>query len=155
MFSTAEQVRAQIEKVDGYDGYKFGMTIDQAKRVKPSAKQTRCEYASGPMWCLEYATRVSDFPAEVTVQFPGATPLLTQILVTFRSLPDNVPRYSCREVGKEILKLLIAKYETDALLKGHTVTWTSPHGGSVSLTSLCVGEVEGINVVTYRTSNPL
>ena len=33
----SDQGIAQIKKVDGYDGYKFGMTIDQALKVKSAA----------------------------------------------------------------------------------------------------------------------
>jgi hypothetical protein len=52
----SDQVMAQIKKVDGYDGYKFGMTIDQALKVKSAAKQkTPCDYQGVPV-CLEYAT---------------------------------------------------------------------------------------------------
>jgi hypothetical protein len=29
---------AQTKKVDGYEGYKFGMTLEQALKVRPSAK---------------------------------------------------------------------------------------------------------------------
>jgi len=43
----------------------------------------------------------------VTVQFEGATPLLSRILLTIRSFPEPVVRHPCREVGKEVLKLLL------------------------------------------------
>jgi hypothetical protein len=153
-FFFPDRVTAQIERVDGYDGYKFGMTIDQAKQVKPSAKQTRCEYVNVTI-CLEYATKISIFPATVAVQFKGATPLLSRILLTIKSLPEPVVRHPCREVGKEVLKLLIAKYGDSPLIKDHTATWTSPGGGSVSLLALCVGEAGGINVITYEPTSPL
>ena len=153
-FFVPDGVMAQIQKVDGYDGYKFGMSIDQAKNIKPAAKQTRCEYVSVDA-CLEYATTISVFPATVSVQFKGATPLLSQILLTIRSFPEPVVRHPCREVGEEVLKLLAAKYGTNPLVKDRTATWTSPHGGSVSLLALCVGEVGGINVITYAPSSPL
>jgi hypothetical protein len=150
-FVASDGVVAQT-KVDGYDGYKFGMTIDQAKRIKSAAKQTRCEYVDVST-CLEYRTMVSVFPATVTVQFKGAAPLLSQIIITIRSLAD--PSHSCREVGREVLKLLTAKYGNDPFVKDHEATWASPEGGSVSLLALCIGEVEGINVITYKSSSPL
>jgi len=153
-FFVPDPVMAQIKKVDGYDGYKFGMTIDQAKKVKPAAKQTRCEYP-GVATCLEYETMVSAFPATVVVQFRGDTPLLSQILLTIRSF-DKPVRHSCREVGEEVLKLLAAKYGDSPFIKDHTAAWTSPEGGSVSLLALCVGEAGGgINVITYKPSSPL
>jgi len=145
---------AQIKKVDGYDGYKFGMTVDQALKVRPAAEQkTPCDYQGIPV-CLEYATTVSVFPATVNVQFKGDVPLLSQILLTISSLDEPV-HYSCREVGKEVLKLLVVKYGEHPIIKDHEATWTSPDGGSVSLLALCVGEVKGVNVIGYRPSSPL
>jgi hypothetical protein len=153
-FFVSGRAMAQIKQVEGYDGYKFGMTIDQAKKVKPAAKQTRCEFA-GVATCLEYKTKLSAFPATVTVQFKGEAPLLSQILITIRSL-DKPVLHSCRDVGEEVLRLLVAKYGDKPFIKNHEATWTSPEGGSVSLLSLCVGEAgNGVNVITYTLSSPL
>ena len=140
--------------MDGYDGYKFGMTIDEALKVKFAAKKkTPCDYQGVPV-CLEYATTVSAFPATVSVQFQfdGNTPLLSQILLTVRSLDD---RYPCPDVGKEVLKLLVAKYGERPMIKDHEATWTSPDGGFVSLLALCVDDFRGLNVISYRPSSPL
>jgi hypothetical protein len=153
-FFFPDRVMAQIRKVDGYDDYKFGMTIDQALKVRPAAKQkTPCDYVGVPV-CLEYATTVSVFSATVNVQFEGDTPLLSQILITISSLDEPVPR-PCREVGKEVLSLLVGKYGKHPFIKDHEATWTSPDGGSVSLLALCVGENKGVNVISYRPSSPL
>jgi hypothetical protein len=35
---------AETKKVDGYEGYKFGMTLEQALKVRPYAKQIQCDY---------------------------------------------------------------------------------------------------------------
>ena len=89
----SDQVKAQIDKVDGYDGYRFGMTLDQAKKIKPAAKQTPCDFVQ-VVACLEYAITISAFPATVTVQFEGATPALSQIII-----PSNrfqVPPFATR-----------------------------------------------------------
>jgi hypothetical protein len=132
------------------------MTIDQALKVKSAAKQkTPCDYQGVPV-CLEYSTTVSAFPATVTVQFKsdGNTLLLNQILLTVRSLDEPV-RYPCRDVGKEVLKLLVAKYGERPMIKDHEATWTSPDGGSVSLLALCGDDLKGVNVISYRPSSPL
>jgi hypothetical protein len=149
----ADRSMAQMKKVEGYDGYKFGMTIEQAKKVKPAAKQTHCDYAD-VVTCLEYKTTVSAFSATVTVQFKGATPLLSQILITLYSLDDPV-RDSCRVVGKAVLSPLVDKYGNNPLVKDHVATWASPEGGLVSLDALCVDDVHGVNIITYKPSSPL
>jgi hypothetical protein len=153
-FFFPDRVMAQIKKVDGYDDYKFGMTVDQALKVRPAAiRKTPCDYVGVPV-CLEYATTVSVFSATVNVQFKGDTPLLSQILITIRSLDEPV-RHPCREVGKEVLSLLVDKYGKRPFIKDHAATWTSPAGGSVSLLALCADESKGVNVISYRPSSPL
>ena len=148
-FFFPDRVMAQMKKVDGYDDYKFGMTVDQALKVRLAAKRnTPCDYSGVPV-CLEYATTVSVFPATVNVQFQGDTPLLSQILITIRSLDEPVRR-PCHEVGKEVLRLLVDKYGTHPFIKDRAATWTSPEGGSVSLLALCVDENKGVNVISNR-----
>jgi hypothetical protein len=143
---------AQTKKVDGFEGYRFGMTLEQALKIRPSAKQTKCEY-TGVAACLEYGTTVSAFPATVAVQFERANPLLlTQILITIHSMDDPID-HTCRDVTKELLKLMVPKYGDKPLVEDHKVTWASSEGGSVSLTSLCIGPEKGINVISYMPSS--
>jgi hypothetical protein len=152
-FFVPDRVMAKIKKVDGYDGYKFGMSIDQALNVKPAAKQkTPCDYQDVPT-CLEYATTVSVFSARVNVQFKfeNGTPLLSQVLLTI----DEPVRHPCHEVGRELLHLLVDKYGEHPVIENHKATWTSPDGGSVSLLALCVTEVQGVNIISYKPSSPL
>jgi hypothetical protein len=144
---------AQINKIDGYEGYKFRMTLDQAQKIYPEAKVTKCEYVNVDA-CLEYLTHVGPFPVAVAVQFQGAPPLLSQIILTFRSL-DEAPQFKCHEVAKELLQLLLTKYGEHPFAKDRLITWTSPEGGSVYLNSLCINETKGINIIGYKPSNPL
>ena len=152
-FCAPAHVAAQIKKVDGYEGYKFGMTLDQAKKVNPSAQQTRCTYVSVTA-CLEYPTTVSIFPAMVVVQFEGAPPLLRQVLLTIKSSAETLIR-SCTEVTTEVVKLLIAKYGNRPLVRGFEAVWASPDGGSVILSAFCTNKDEGLNIIAYTSSSPL
>lgn len=113
-----------MKKVDGYDGYKFGMTLDQALQIKPFVKQkTPCGYKGVPV-CLEYATTVSGFPARVDIQFEGSAPLLSRILLTISSFEVSV-RHTCAEVGKVVLGLLADKYGKDPVVDDRKTTWTA------------------------------
>jgi hypothetical protein len=49
---------AETKKVDGYGGYKFGMTLEQALKVRPYAKQIQCDY-DDVTTCIEYQTTIS------------------------------------------------------------------------------------------------
>jgi hypothetical protein len=143
---------AQTGKIDGYEGYKFGMTLEQALKVRASAKQTQCDF-NGVTTCIEYQTTVSAFLAKVTVQFAPATPLLlSKILVTLYGEPID---HGCTEIGKELLKLLASKYGNDPFIKDHVATWASSEGGSVSLTALCISPDTGINIISYQPTGPL
>jgi hypothetical protein len=69
------QLAAEINKVEGFEGYKFGMTLNEALAVRPSAKQTQCDYKNVAI-CIEYPTTVSVFRSTVVAQFErGVSPL--------------------------------------------------------------------------------
>jgi hypothetical protein len=145
---------AQIKRVDGFEGYTFGMTLNQALAVRPTATQTQCDY-NGVTTCIEYQTTISAFSAGVVVQFRKAVPLLlSKILVTVHSFdePNDLP---CYQVGKELLRLLSAKYGSDPFVNDHTATWAFAEGGAVSFAALCANKDKGINIISYQPSNAL
>ena len=148
-----ETALAQPGKVEGYDGYKFGITVDQAIAVKPIAKQTPCDFVN-VITCLEYETTVAAFPATAIIQFTGAPPLLSAVLLTIRS-SDEPAGHTCHEIGQEVLSLLLARYGAKPLIRNHAATWASPEGGSVSLLARCDGEDRGTNIVIFKPSGAL
>jgi hypothetical protein len=152
----AADTARSMKKVDGYEGYRFGMTVEQALRVKPDVKSSEnCGGYSGLTACLEYASNVGTLSDTVTVQFIGTPPTLSQILLTVRSLTgERFNMESCTTVGRELLELLVSKYGDHPFLSSRKATWTSPFGGSVSFTTLCVQDM-GVNVISYGPSSPL
>jgi hypothetical protein len=144
---------AHLGKVEGYDGYKFGMTVDQARTVKPIAKETPCDFVN-VITCLEYETRVAAFPATAIVQFTGTPPLLSAVLLTIRS-SDEPAGPTCHQIGQEVLSLLRARYGAKPLIRNHAAIWASPEGGSVSLLARCDGEDRGSNIVVFKPSGAL
>jgi len=145
---------AQVRRVEGFEGYKFGMTLDEALAVRPSAKQTQCDY-NGVAVCIEYPTTVSAFSGRVVVQFKKTkTLLLSKILVTIRSF-DEQRDPPCHDVGKEISKLLVTKYGNNPYVKDHTATWAFAEGGAVSFLALCMSKEKGMNVISYEPSSAL
>jgi hypothetical protein len=145
-FSIPQVFAAPVKKIDGYGGYKFGMTVEQALRVNPAARLTDCDDSDATA-CLVYTTAISAFSASVTVQFAGTTARVSKILVTIDTA-ENAQAHSCLNVGQEILKLLVDTYGASSRVEGCETTWVSPEGGSVSLLSLCVGS-RGVNVLGY------
>ena len=145
--------RAQMPKVEGYDGYTFGMTVEQARHVKPAVPYDACDFKD-VVGCIKYPVTISAFPAVVAVQFKGSPAKVVQIVVQFDSLRQ--PRAGkCKVVTAEVGRLLAAKYGPRPIVSRATATWTSPAGGSVSLTALCVDDDIGINAVAYQPSSTL
>ena len=60
---------AQESKIEGYSGYRFGMSLEEAKRVHP----TQIFNCAAGRTCLSYETKVSAFDASVIVPITGAT----------------------------------------------------------------------------------
>jgi len=148
---SAGTAEAQIAAIEGYDGYKFGMTVEQAARVKPSTPYTSCGFHD-VVGCMEYEKSVSDYKGRVVVQFKGNPARVDQIIVQFGQFEEPV-EYPCRRAGEAILDLLLVKYGTPPRVEGNAAIWISPYGGQVSLINLCI--VSGLAVLSYRGSDPL
>jgi hypothetical protein len=144
---------AQVSKIEGYDGYLFGMTVEQALRVKAGTNYAPCEFKD-VVGCIEYDAMVSAFPTRVAVQFKGASPRLVQVVLKFDSLREPI-RHPCKVITAELVRLLVARYGGEPLVVQGDATWTSAQGGSVSLTQLCIDDKRGINAVVYRPSAAL
>jgi hypothetical protein len=150
---TANAPVSQPTQVDGYQGYKFGMTLEQARLVNPAAVYTKCTYV-GVDACLEYPTTISAFPAKVVAQFKGVPLVLTQVVISFDALHEPV-RFPCNMVATELTKLLAAKYGRQPFTdQFDNITWAFADGSSVELSALCLGN-KGLNTIAYRPSNPL
>lgn len=144
---------AQVPKIDGYDGYRFGMTIEEAAKVKGGSRYASCDFKD-MVGCIQYPVTVSAFPALVSVQFKGATPRVVQIVISFDSLKEP-DKYPCEAVAKEVFRLMVAKYGSPPIFKKGIATWASPNGGAVDFSTLCLNETTGMNVVIFRPSAPL
>jgi hypothetical protein len=70
------------ERITGYAGYQFGMSLDQAMAVDARMPQTHCDYFN-VAYCLE---RNEDFfgePGTIKVLFGGTDKTITAIHITF------------------------------------------------------------------------
>lgn len=153
VFALPFAAAAQVDRIDGYDGFAFGMTIEQATAIRPGSKVEPCGFA-GVVGCIEFKTNVSAFPATVDVQFSGDPPVVTQIVLIVESLADSA-NSPCTAVTNELGRLLAAKYGNKFLIVRNTATWASAHGGAVSLTALCVNKTKGANVIAFKPSTQL
>ena len=153
VFGTAGAA-GQASRIDGYDGYRFGMSLDEARRVNPQALfNPKC---SAGRQCLSYETKISAFDALVIVRLTGKPARVEDVLVTIESFTNRPVFYPCKTVLAELVRLLKARYGSNPVRIGamDSLTWAAPNGGTAELTSICLGQ-EGSNDVIYRPSNPM
>lgn len=110
---------AQVDKIDGYEGFAFGMTMEQAVAIRPGSKVEPC----GVVGCIEYTTNVSGFPATVDVQFGGDPPLVTKVVLVIESMNvADAANRPCTAITSELGRQLATKYGKTFLIKRNTAT---------------------------------
>lgn len=135
------KVLGTVEKIDGYGGYKFGMTLAEADAVTNDDKIVGCEYY-GVRKCI---TRGGEFLGEsetVVAQIDDKTQRIRQVVVSFEGTESG----ACDAVARVVRNTLLKSYGLDDVnAKGPRAEWHFPKGGSIGLLKLC--EV-GMNLVT-------
>lgn len=144
---------ATESKIDGFAGYRFGMTINDAKAVRADAELTDCEFR-GVWRCLEFPNEFYGEQARVVVQLDSKTRLVDQIVVQFDRLNTEAPE-ACSLVIQNVVPQLEAKYGKPSLVKSRQATWYFPQGGKVSFHNLCIDKDNGTVAVSYSAASPL
>ena len=91
------QPRGLPERITGYAGYQFGMSLDQAMSVDARMRQTHCDYFN-VAYCLE---RDEDFygePGRIVVLFGAADKTIEAIHITFDRFEPLIPSEHGRDV---------------------------------------------------------
>ena len=68
--------RSPVPKIDGYGPYKFGMSIEQARKARPSANKIEgnCGYDKiGPAYCLTETSKLFGQDATIDALFDKNT----------------------------------------------------------------------------------
>ena len=141
-------------RIEGFGGYRFGMTLEEAAGVREDDVVTDCAF-QGVFKCLEFEASFYGEAARVIAQIDATTRKLAQVVVQF-DLMDRTEPDGCSGVVEKVLSRLTARYGTDHVsVEKSTGTWYPSDGGSVSLTNLCVSNSSGIVAVTYRPGESL
>ncbi|MBI2716257.1 MAG: hypothetical protein HYX37_17665 [Rhizobiales bacterium] len=106
-----------MDKIDGYEGFAFGMPMEQAVAIRPGSKVEPCGFV-GVVGCIEYTTNVSGFPATVDVQFSGYPPLVTQVVLIIVSMNvADAANHPCTAITSELGRQLATKYGSNSSSK--------------------------------------
>lgn len=142
-------------KLDGYGGYKFGMTLKEAMAVRGDVKVTNCEY-TGVEKCLERQGRFFGEPGNVTVQIFKSTGRVEQIVIAFRRMDSPEDSQACKKTVDVLLPQLLKVYDPKQAVSPNTqreLVWYFSKGGEVSLVNLCITDDLGMVVVTYKATD--
>ncbi len=136
------------ETIEGHAGFKFGMTLEEADRVRTDDTITDCEYedseSSNDYQCLEYTDRFLGEPSRVLVQFNEETHLVDRIIVIVDATGD------CTDTADRLQETLAENYGPSQAKNARNSIWLDKAGGSVKLTHMCVHEKMGMVIVTYN-----
>ena len=142
----------QITRLEGYGGYKFGMTLEEADAVREDDVINRdCEFEETEA-CIERRTVLFGEEAVVIAKISSGTHKLNQVLVQFDRMGSTVAG-ACKKVLLRIADLLIKTYGNGAKEEKANVVWYLPRGGEVQLTPLCITDDSGMIVVSYRQTD--
>jgi len=142
------------DEIDGYGGYKFGMTLKEADAVRDDDAVVSCDYV-GVKTCIEREGNFFGEKGVVTVQFDLKTNRVRQILITFRRLDGEKGQKACRKVLETIATPLIDTYGKPRISEDNSeIAWYARRGGRVQLTKLCITEDTGAVIVSYAPSEP-
>ena len=139
--------RSPVPQIDGYGPYKFGMSLEGAKEARPTANRTDCDYV-GVAYCLTENTELFGQDATIDALFDKNTKRLNQVNIIFDRI--NGKEKACKKVLEAIATPLLQKWGTPTREAGVTLFWESVHGGTLSLTRLCINDNSGVVVVSYK-----
>ena len=145
--------RSPVPQIDGYGPYKFGMSVEQAKKARPSANKTEgdCGYDKiGPAYCLTETTKLFGQDATIDALFDKNTQKLSTVIITFDRIKGE--EKACRKVLEAIATPLVQKWgiPTREEGKGIKLFWESSYGGTLVLERLCINDDFGVVLLSYE-----
>ena len=145
---------AAEDRIDGFAGYRFGMTLAAARSVRTDFELTDCEYLS--VWkCIEFREVFYGEDAEVAVQFDSKSRLLDQIVVSFDRL-KSATKNACSQVVKKVVPQLEARYGGNpTVMKPGEAIWYLARGGKVAFSNFCIDDDSGMVIVSYGPASSL
>jgi len=141
-----------MDRVDGYGGYKFGMTLEEADAVRADDMVNKgCDFRAIEA-CIERKTQLFGEEAIIIALVSSESHTVNQVNISFNRL-SSVAGGACKKVLSSIGGALIETFGTNTKENGADITWHLPRGGKVTLTRLCINEDKGMVIVSYSPTD--
>ena len=147
--------------IDGFGGYKFGMTLKEAKEIRTDAKQTKCEYTKLNIdTCLEYDDNFYGEQATVTVLFEKSSNKVHSVAISFDRFGAKKGSDDCIRVATTLFPRLVEKYGDKFKFKNTIAnfpegTWYPSAGGKLSMKRFCIDNDSGMVSIVYEPAGSL
>jgi len=141
--------RSPVPQIDGYGPCKFGMSIEQARKARPSANKTEgnCGYDKiDSAYCLTESTKLFGQDATIKALFDKNTQKLSTVIITLNRIEGKEKAY--KKVLEAIATPLVQKWGLPTREEGVELFWQSAHGGTLTLSRFGIDDDSGIVVVS-------
>jgi hypothetical protein len=141
------------ERIDGYGGYRFGMSFAEADAVHGDHTRGKLRNDNYSADYLSREETVFGESAELLAMFDKHSQQLAALTLRFNRYHAPAGGGECMRVLKLVEEKLTEQYGTRNLVIAHEPggrTWTFPQGGVVSTTNLCSGADKGAVAVSFR-----
>jgi hypothetical protein len=124
-----------VKKVDGWGGYKFGMSMAQAASVRKDARWEEIEYQSGNEKCLVDNGNFYGEKGKIVVRFKEGK--LWKIHLDFNRFQGGCDEKLARPISDALLTSYGTKYTKQ---EGRSLVWRFPQGGMITFSYFCITE---------------
>lgn len=149
----AAPVALALDRLDGYAGYQFGMSLAQADAL---ASDDAIGEMRNDRYDRKYLSRditLFDEAAELVAYFDRSTRELSAITVRVSRWQAQAGQAECLRVLRHLEHQFTEQYGTQHLIIATEPggrNWRFPQGGEVSITNLCQGADRGAVAVSFR-----
>jgi hypothetical protein len=138
------------QKISGYGGYRFGMTVAEAHRAEPGAAEVKCQYV-GAAFCLQHESVFLGVPGRVDALFADEDKRLFRVNIMFDRLESTEPA-ACKNGVKAVGDALFGRFGKPTKTTPRNAFWYAPEGGEIQLVNLCFSDQTGMFIVSYSPS---
>lgn len=143
-------VPKKSNKIEGYGGFKFGMTLEEGILVRNDDHVNDNPAYWAAYKTIERETSIYGYDALIVAQINSQSRRLDRVVIEFKKWDGG-----CEQLVEDIVDNLFNFYGEE-FVKGEDAkgTWTFPDGGIITLYNICYGDIGQVNVA-YSSSEKL
>ncbi len=140
--------RGSTPDFENFDGYVFGMTVEQAESVLPHRRTFECGRLMTSR-CIVYKRQLAGLVGTVTIQFSLDERRVDRMEIA-PHFADQIASASCDTMWKGLVSFLTATYGAAERSEGNTLRWQL--GRAVAITAIVIQGDDGFCEVTAAFS---